>query len=197
MCLKICLSKNLLLYKTSLKIQTWSFRNGKGNSVVTVQRQDYLKKKNDILSDQRKFGKVSLKDDAFLNFAINQEKPADKVLKKLVESKSMTDKTRTSLKAVGTRPGIMYRSCKLHKASIGNCLPFWPILLALNTCTYKLAKLLAPILKPLTRNEFTVKRFFPFCWRNYWLTTWSLSGLFRSRSRIHQHTFRGDHCNLY
>ena len=124
-----------MLYKISLKIQTWSFRNGKGNSVVTVQRQDYLKKKNDILSDQRKFGKVSLKDDAFLNFAINQEKHADKVLKKLVESKSMTDKTRTPLKAVGTRPGIMYGSGKLHKASIGNSPPLWPILLALNTRT--------------------------------------------------------------
>ena len=45
---------------------------------------------NDILSYQKKFSKVSLKDDALLNFTINQEKHVDKVLKKLVESKSMT-----------------------------------------------------------------------------------------------------------
>ena len=60
------------------------------NSVVIVQRQDYLRKMNDILSYQKKFSKVSLKDDALLNFTINQEKHVDKVLKKLVESKSMT-----------------------------------------------------------------------------------------------------------
>ena len=41
---------------------------------------------NDILSDQKKFSKVRLKDDTSLNFAINQEKHV-KVLKKFVESK--------------------------------------------------------------------------------------------------------------
>ena len=105
-------------------------KSDKGNSVVIVQRQDYLKKMNDILSDQRKFSKVSLKDDILLNFAINQEKHIDKVLKKLVESKSMTEKTRKSLKQVSTRPGVMYCSCKVHKASVGNCPSFRPILSA-------------------------------------------------------------------
>ena len=62
----------------------------RGISVVIVQSQDYLKKMNDILSDQKEFSKVSMKDDTLLNFAINQEKHVDKVLKKLVKSKSMT-----------------------------------------------------------------------------------------------------------
>ena len=137
-------------------------KSDKGNSVVIVQRQDYLEKMNDILSDQKKFSKVSLKDDTLLSFAINQEKHVDKVLKKFAESKSVSEKTRKSLKPVGTRPGIMYGSCKLHKASVGNCPPFRPILSALNTPTYKLAKFLVPILKPLTTNEFTVKDSFHF-----------------------------------
>ena len=55
---------------------------------------------NDILSDQKKFSKVRLKDDTLLNFAINQEKHVDKVLKKFVESKIMTEKTRKPLKPV-------------------------------------------------------------------------------------------------
>ena len=38
-------------------------KSDKGNSAVIVQRQDYLEKMNDILSDQKKFSKVSLKDD--------------------------------------------------------------------------------------------------------------------------------------
>ena len=137
-------------------------KSGKGNSVVIVQRQDYLEKMNDILSDQKKFSKVSLKDKTLLNFAINQEKHVDTVLKKFVESKSMTEKTRKSLKPVGTRPNIIYGSCKVHKASVWNCPPFRRILSALNTPTYKLAKFLVPILKPLTTNEFTIKYSFNF-----------------------------------
>ena len=53
----------------------------------------------------------------------------------------MTEKTRKSLKPVGTRPDIMYGSCKVHKASVGNCTSSRPILSALNTSTYKLAKI--------------------------------------------------------
>ena len=72
MCLKICLWENSLLYKTSLKIKDFIIqKSDKGNSVVIVQRQDYLKKMNDILSDQKKFSKASLKDDTLLNFAIS------------------------------------------------------------------------------------------------------------------------------
>ena len=47
-------------------------KSDKGNSVVIVQREDYLEKMN-ILSDQKKFSKVCMKDDTLLNFAINKE----------------------------------------------------------------------------------------------------------------------------
>ena len=87
-----------------------------------------------------------------LNFAINQEKHINKALKKLIESKSMAEKTRKSLKPVGTRPGVMYGSCKVHKASVGDCPPFRPILSALNAPTYKLAKFLE-ILSIILKNE--------------------------------------------
>ena len=110
-----------LLYQTSLKIKKNLIiqqKSDKGNPVVIVKRQDYLKKMNDILSDQKNFSKVRLKDDTLLNFTINQEKHVDKVLKKLVKSMSMTEKTRKSLKPVYTRPVVMYGSCKVHKASV-------------------------------------------------------------------------------
>ena len=74
----------------------------------------------------------------------------------------MIEKTKKCLKPVGTRPGVMYGSCKVHKASVGNCPPFRPILSALNTPIYKSAKFLLQILKPLTTNEFTVKDSFHF-----------------------------------
>ena len=137
-------------------------KSDKGSPVVIVQRQDYLRKMNDILSDQTKFSKVSLKEDTLLNFFINQKKDFHNFLKKLVESKSMAEKTSKSLKPVGTRPGVMYDSYKVHEASVENCPPFRPILSALNTPSYKVAKFLVPILKLFTTNEFTVKGSFNF-----------------------------------
>ena len=56
----------------------------------------------------------------------------------------------------------MYGLCKVHKDIIDNCPPFRPILSAINTPTYKLAKFLVPILKSLTSNEYTVKDSFAF-----------------------------------
>ena len=111
--------------------------------------------------DQSKFQKIALKDDNFLNFITSQEKRIDKIYKKLVDSNSMSEETRRHLKPVGTRPGIMYGSCKVHKKCVNGCPPFRPILSALQTPTYKLAKYLMPILEPLA-NKYTTKDSFNF-----------------------------------
>ena len=69
-------------------------KSDKGDSVVLVGRQDYIKKMNNILSDKKKFTIVNLQGNILSNFAVNQEKHVDKVLKKLVEANSMTEKKR-------------------------------------------------------------------------------------------------------
>ena len=115
-----------------------------------------------LLSDQRKFEKVTLKNDAFLNFVVNQEKRIDTIFKKLVDSNSMSKEMHKSVKPVGTRPGIMYGNCKVHKQQVDGCPPFRPILSALQTPTYNIAKFLVPLLNPLTKNEYTVKDSFQF-----------------------------------
>ena len=82
------------------------------------------------------------------------------------------------VKPVGTRPGIMYGNCKVHKQQVDDCPPFRPILSALQTPTYKLAKFSVPILNPLTKNEYTVKDSFQFaeeiCEQDPTLSTGSL-----------------------
>ena len=110
-----------------------------------------------FLSDQSKFHKIDLKDDNFLNFVTSQEKRIDKINRKLVDSNSMSEETRRHLKPVGTRPGIMYGSCKVHRKCVDGCPPFRPILSVLQTPTYKLAKYLVSILEPLTNNKYAVK----------------------------------------
>ena len=91
---------------------------------MVVDQVDYLDKMDNLLNDTRKFEKINLKNDGILNFAINQEKRIDNILKKLVASNSISEETRRSLKPVGTRPGIMYGLCKALIDFIDKCLPF-------------------------------------------------------------------------
>ena len=56
----------------------------------------------------------------------------------------------------------MYGIRQVHKQQVNCCPPFRPILSALQTPTYNLAKILVPTLNPLTKNEYTVKDSFQF-----------------------------------
>ena len=91
-----------------------------------------------LLSDDRKFERVALNNDAFINFVLNQEKRIDTFFKNLVDSNSMSKEMRKYTKPVGS------------------------ILSPLQTRTYNLAKFLVPVLDPLTKNEYTVKDTFHF-----------------------------------
>ena len=147
----LCKNKDIVIQKSD-----------KGNSVVIVDKDIYIKRMENLLSDHRKFEKVTLKNDAFLNFVVNQEKHIDTIFRNLVDCNSMSKEMRKFVKPVGTRPGIMYGNCKVHKQQVDGCPPFQPILLTLQTPTYNLAKFLVPILNPLTKNQYTVKDSFQF-----------------------------------
>ena len=122
---------------------------------MVVDKAD-LDKMDNLLNDTRKFEKINLKNDGVLNFAINKKNVLT-IFLKLAASNSISEETSRSLKPVGTRPGIMYGLCKVHKDIIDNFPPFRPILSAINTPTYKLAKFLLPILKSIISNEYRVK----------------------------------------
>ena len=108
-------------------------KSDKGNSAVIVDKDTYIKRMENLLSDQRKSEKGTLKNDAFLNFVINQEKRIDTILKILVDSNSMSKEMCKFVKPVVTRPGIMYGNCKVHKQKVDGCPPFRTILSALQT----------------------------------------------------------------
>ena len=57
-------------------------KSDEGNSVVVVDKTDYLDKMDNLLNDTWKFEKINLKNDGILNFVINQEKRVDNILKK-------------------------------------------------------------------------------------------------------------------
>ena len=114
-----------------------------------------------MLKDVSKFEKVSLKR-GILNFAVNHEEHINKQLRSISKNGSLTEQQYKKVKAAGSNPGILYGLCKVHKVVVGVCPPFRPILSAIRTPAYKLAKYLVPKLTSITANEFSVKDSFCF-----------------------------------
>ena len=83
-------------------------------------------------------------------------------LKILETKKEISSEEYKDLSTSGSRPGIMYGLAKVHKTVTDGLPSFRPILSAIGTPTYKLAKFLVPILEPLTTNEYTIKDSFTF-----------------------------------
>ena len=67
-----------------------------------------------------------------------------------------------SLYLQGSQPGIMYRSCKIHKPLVNGFPKLRPILSALSTDTHKWAKFFVLLLQHLTSKEFTLRISFKF-----------------------------------
>ena len=101
-------------------------------------------------------------DEKHLNFLVNIEKQITDLLKQLNGSQVISDTEYKKLKPRGSRFGISYSLCKIHKSLIDNCPPFRPILSAIKTPSYNIPKYLAPILEPITTNKFTTKNSFEF-----------------------------------
>ena len=72
----------------------------------------------------------------------------------------------------------MYGLCKVHKEKVDLSPPFRPILSAIGTSTYKIAKYLVPILKDHTVNDYTVSDSFSF-----------VDGVIKQNADLHMATF--------
>ena len=79
------------------------------------------------------------------------------LLKKLKDKKIIYDKKYEDIYLVSSSPGILYGRAKIRKPVRGVVPPFRPILSDTGTPTYKLPDFFAPLLTPLTLNEYTIK----------------------------------------
>ena len=93
---------------------------------------------------------------------VNIEKQITDLLKQLNDSQVISDTEYKKLKPRGSRFGILYGICKIHKSLSDSCPPFHPILSAIKTPSYNIAKYLVPIFEPITTNKFTIKNSFGF-----------------------------------
>ena len=141
-------NKNLIIQKSD-----------KGNPIAIIGKTDYLQKMRNILSHSSKFTQVSVTEDKQLNFIVNVEKRITDFLKDLKIAEVISETVYKNLKPRGSKFGILYGLCKVHKQLVDNCPPFRPIMSAIKTPTYNLAKFLVPLLEPITTNMYTVKKF--------------------------------------
>ena len=93
---------------------------------------------------------------------VNIDKQITDLLKQLNDSQIISDTEYKKLKPRGSRFGILYGLCKIHNSFIDNCPPFRPILSAIKTPSYNIAKHLVPILGPITTSKSTIKNSFEF-----------------------------------
>ena len=135
----------------------------KGNVIVLINKTDYVDKMENILSDSSKFRKVVFgKKFKEVNYLVDKETEINELLKKLGDEGVLEKQDVKKLKPHGSQPGILYGLCKVHKEVKEGIPPFRPILSAINTPSYRLAKFFVPILSELTKNGFVLKDSFAF-----------------------------------
>ena len=138
-------------------------KSDKGNSVVILDKSTYLSEMTKILSDSTKFKPLSEKiKNKELQYITEKEDKIRKFLKKLYEAKKITKNQFDSLYPKGSQPGVMYGLAKVHKQVTNGVPKFRPILSAIGTCSYKLAKFFVPFLADICKNEYTITDSFQF-----------------------------------
>ena len=109
---------------------------------------------NHKICDSSKFTQGSVAEDIQFNFIVNVEKHRD-LVKDFKNFEVISETVYKSLKPRGSRFGILYGLCKVHKQLVDNCPPFRPIISAIKTPTYNPGKFLVSLLEPITTNIYT------------------------------------------
>ena len=124
----------------------------KGNGVCLMDKVDYLKKLDDIISDKSKFT-IVLKGKR-KNAKHPLLKKQDEILADLkTHLKQYVDKpVWRKLSPSGTNTRKLYGTSKVHKPGY----PLRPIVSMVNTPVYNLAKYLDGLIKPLIPNTYTI-----------------------------------------
>ena len=122
-------------------------RPDKGQGVVILNKNDYESKLNDIVSDTTKFSPLQL-DPSHI---IKQENSLRYYLRKYIKPHVQADVYNDILPS-GSRAGTLYGLPKTHKPGC----PLRPIVSAIGTPQYQLAKFLNSYIQPLVNLDLSV-----------------------------------------
>ena len=108
-----------------------------------------------VLNDKTKF---KLLTSDLIKSTLNQENKLRNFLKELKSENAITDELYKKLCWTGSRPGVLYGLPKVQKVN----LPLRPILSALGTHSYNLAKYLASYLREISVGQYKITDTFSF-----------------------------------
>ena len=134
-------------------------RPDKGRGVVIVDKETYIDKMTQLISDSSKFENITLSIEKYTR---KIEDKVNNFLRKIKDVITLDDKDLKFLHASGSAPGILYGLPKVHKKDFSTKFQFRPIFAAYNNPCFKLAKYLVNVLAPFSTNEYTVTISFSF-----------------------------------
>ena len=102
----------------------------KGNTIVILDKDSYLKSVETLLKDSSKFKNIPIAPNKDLNYIINSEKRVTDLLKKLKNKNAISEETYNKLRPLASKPRTLHRSPKIHKLFINGLPPFRSILSA-------------------------------------------------------------------
>ena len=79
---------------------------GKGNTIVILDKESYIEKMKELLSENSKFEHLEIPPDKNLNFIINSLDKIKNILKSLQDKKTLTGMLKRKISFVGSSPGI-------------------------------------------------------------------------------------------
>ena len=105
----------------------------KGNGVVILNRDEYIKSMTELISDKQKFRK--LKED----FTLKRERALERTLREINKKNILSDTEYSSLYPKGSKLARLYGTPKIHKAFLPSSFsPFQPIVSSIGTYNYNL-----------------------------------------------------------
>ena len=124
----------------------------KGNGVVILNRDEYIKSMTELISDQKKFRK--LKEYPTLK----RERALQWTLREINKKNIFSDIEYSNLYPKGTKPARLCGTTKIHKVFFpGSLLPFQPIVSSIGTYNYNLAQYLGYLVSPHIPSEYSTK----------------------------------------
>ena len=114
-----------------------------------------------IISDRSKFENLDIQEEKHYNFILKKENNIEKLLSPCMKKVVLLKVSILKFSLQDENQEFSKEKLK-NKPVQDNCPSFRPILSAIGTPPYDLAKFLVPFLKPLTENEYTVRNSFSF-----------------------------------
>ena len=151
------MKKHIVLKRLQKKEKIVILRADKGNSVVIVNKDDYMNGIMDIINDRSKFKKLSTGP------ILNRENKLQRFLRELENKGKIDSEIYGKIYPIGSQPARIYGLPKIHKQRASNTIPaFRPIVSSIRTYNYQLSKFLCSMLSPYIPKEYPTTDTFSF-----------------------------------